>query len=271
MLQTAASIENLAITVYKKALTLPAAVSGAANPVIAAFVTTTIKQHTDHAQAFNAAALALHGTAQTDVDHKVLDSVVTPALTAVKGPGDVVGLAITLEDAAAQTYVKFGGAVADSNARKPFASIAPVEAQHAAVLRAVKALLDAGAPQLVALPPDLGKLPAAAGDVAFRDSSFYPTSAARPASEGVVAPPSPSATGQRVRGHQQGRQEHRRRGVPAEHGAGGGHHDRFVRHSRCLRRREHRQRPGREGQQRRPVADSEADSPEGVATGRAPA
>ena len=194
MLQTAASIENLAIAVYNKALTLPASVNGAGNPVIAAFVTTTIKQHTDHLAAFNAAAMALGGQAQTKIDQPVYDAVVTPALGGIKGPGDVVGLALTLEDAAAQTYVKFGGAVGDANALKPFATIAPVEAQHAAVLRAVKALLDAGAPQLIALPPDLTALPAAAGDIAFKQASFYPTSGARPANEGAVTAAAPSAS-----------------------------------------------------------------------------
>lgn len=186
MLQTSASIENLAVAVYNKALTLPTSVNGADNPVIAAFVMTTLKQHTQHMQAFNSTLQTLGGAVQNDIDHAVFNSVVTPALGMLKGPGDVVGLALTLEDAAAQTYVKFAGDVTDKNAFNPLATIAPVEAQHAAVLRAVKALLDGGAPQLIALPPDVGKLPAAAGDVAFKDHSFYPTDGARPATEGAV-------------------------------------------------------------------------------------
>ena len=60
-----------------------------------------------------------------------------------------------------------------------------VEAQHAAVLMAVKALIDGGAPQLIALPPDAAKLPAAAGSVGFPDT-FYKTDQARPAAEGAV-------------------------------------------------------------------------------------
>lgn len=185
MLQTAAAIENLAIAVYKKAATLPAQVSGAANPVILKFVQTTIQQHTDHLGAFNGAAKALGGKEQTDLLHSVYDSVVTPALGKIKGPGDVVGLAQTLEDAAAQTYVKFGGAVDDRNAQQTFATIAPVEAQHVAVLLAVKALIDAGAPQLIAIPPDLAKLPGAAGSVGF-PKSFYATTGAVDAAAGAV-------------------------------------------------------------------------------------
>ena len=185
MLQTSASIENLAVAVYAKALTLPASVNGAGNPVIAKFVTTTKQQHSDHAQAFNAAITKLGGKPQTGIDQPVYDGVVTPALGKIKGPADVVGLALTLEDAAAQTYVKFAGDGSDSNAISAWATIAPVEAQHAAVLRAVQALLAANMPELIALPPNAAALPGAAGSVGF-PAVFYPTQGARPAGEGAV-------------------------------------------------------------------------------------
>ena len=187
MLQTAAAIENLAVAVYTKAAGLPPSVSGASIPTVLAFVKMTIKQHTDHANAFNAAATQLGGVAQTKIDQTVYDAVVTPALAKVKGPADVVKLAQTLEDAAAQTYVKFGGAVDDKNALNAFATIAPVEAQHSAVLLAVAALLAGGAPQLITISPpvDASKLPPAAGSVGF-PNSFYPTAGARPANEGAV-------------------------------------------------------------------------------------
>ena len=48
-----------------------------------------------------------------------------------------------------------------------------VEAQHVAILYAVQALVAAGAADLIALPPDAAKLPAAAGSVGFPDA-FYP-------------------------------------------------------------------------------------------------
>src|SRR5579863_1348409 len=140
-LQTSAAIENLAVAVYTKAASLPANVSGAANPVVLKFVQTTIQQHTDHANAFNAAIMQLGGKAQTGIDMTVYNGVVTPALPKITGPVDVLSLAITLEDAAAQSYVKFGSDASDANAIKTWASIAPVEAQHVAVLTAVKALV----------------------------------------------------------------------------------------------------------------------------------
>jgi rubrerythrin len=187
MLQTAASIENLAVAVYTKAASLPPAVSGASIPAVKTFVVTTIQQHTDHANAFNAAAKQLGGMPQTGIDQAVYDAVVTPALTKVQGPADVVALAQTLEDAAAQTYVKFAGAVDDKNALNAFATIAPVEAQHSAVLLAVAALISGGEPQLITISPPVnaGMLPAAAGSVGF-PNTFYKTDAARPASEGAV-------------------------------------------------------------------------------------
>ncbi|HET9050951.1 MAG TPA: ferritin-like domain-containing protein [Candidatus Dormibacteraeota bacterium] len=185
MLQTAASIENLAVAVYTKAASLPGSVSGASNPVILKFVQMTIQQHTDHSNAFNAAISRLGGKRQTGLDMPVYNGVVTPALPKLKGPADVIGLAKTLEDAAAQTYVKFGSSVDDSGAVAAFAAIAPVEAQHVAVLAAVGAIAGIGGLAAVTLPPNLGALPAAAGSLGF-PHSFYPLDAARPATEGAV-------------------------------------------------------------------------------------
>ena len=184
MLQTAASIENLAVATYGVALTLPFIGGASANGVVKAFVTKTKTQHQAHADAFNAAVQQLGGKTQTQPDPTLLD-VVTKAKPGLTGPGPVVALAITLETDAAQTYVASTGAVSDANARKVFASVMGIEAQHAAILLAVKALLDGGAPQLIALPPDASKLPAAAGSVGFPDS-FYKTDQARPADEGAA-------------------------------------------------------------------------------------
>jgi hypothetical protein len=184
MLQTAASIENLAIATYDVALTLDFIGGASAIPVVKAFVTKTKAQHVDHAAAFNAAVKDLGGKAQTKPD-PVLLSVVNKAKPGLTGPAPVVALAIELETGAAQTYVANTGAVGDANARKVFASIMGVEAQHVSVLLAVQALVAGGAPGLIALPPDAAKLPAAAGSVGFPDS-FFKTDQARPATEGAV-------------------------------------------------------------------------------------
>jgi len=184
MLQTAASIENLAIATYDTALTLDFIGGASANGVVKAFVMKTKEQHTQHAQAFNAAVTRLGGKAQDQPD-PVLLGVVNNAKPSLTGPAQVVDLAIELEDGAAQTYVANTGTYSNKNARVVAASIMGVEAQHVAILNAVKALLAGGAADLIALPPDAAKLPAAAGSVGF-PNSFYPTSDARPANEGAV-------------------------------------------------------------------------------------
>jgi len=184
MLQTAASIENLAVATYETALTLPFIGGTDANSVVKAFVTKTKDQHTEHAAAFNAAIKKLKGATQTATD-PVLLGVVNQAKPGLTGPKAVVDLALELEDGAAQTYVANVGAMKNKSARSVTASIMGVEAQHAAILRAVQALLAAGAANLIALPPDAAALPAAAGSVGF-PAGFYPTTDARPAQEGAV-------------------------------------------------------------------------------------
>ncbi|MFJ8431180.1 ferritin-like domain-containing protein [Kitasatospora sp. NPDC094019] len=181
-LQTAASLENLAVAVYQTAAGLPFIKDG--NKTVAAFIAKTTQQHQAHAMAFNAAATQAGGQAQNNPDPKY-KAVVDQALPTIKGPADVVKLAITLEDVAAQTYTKNVAQVSNADLRKLFASVAPVEAQHRATLLAVQALLAGNAADLVTIPVDPAKLPAAAGSVGFPDA-FYRTENASPISEGAV-------------------------------------------------------------------------------------
>ncbi|MFE0465311.1 ferritin-like domain-containing protein [Kitasatospora sp. NPDC058965] len=181
-LQTAASIENLAVSVYQTAAGLPFIKDG--NKTVTAFITKTTAQHQAHAKAFNAAATQAGGKAQNGPDPKY-KAVVDQALPTIKTSADVVKLAITLEDVAAQTYTKNVSQVTSADLRKLFASVAPVEAQHRATLLAVQALLAGNAADLIAIPVDPAKLPAAAGSVGFPDA-FYKTTDASPISEGAV-------------------------------------------------------------------------------------
>jgi hypothetical protein len=185
--QTAASIENLAIAVYNQAAALPFMqnIPDPAGATVVAFVTKTVEQHTDHMKAFNAAAKQLGGAEQTMPDQVVFDAVVTPALPTLKTPLDVVKFAADLELVAAETYLAQVGAVSDKMLRSTFASIMGVENQHRAILLAVGALLEGGAPELIMLGPPADKLPAAAGSVGFPDA-FLKTDQARPADEGAV-------------------------------------------------------------------------------------
>jgi rubrerythrin len=186
ILQTASSIEVLAVATYKTALTLPFIGGSAANPVVKAFATTTMQQHAQHLAAFNAAITQLGGKAQTNPD-PALNKVVTAAVPGLTSPGPVVALALELEQGAAETYVADVAALSDLNAKKVTASIMGVEAQHASVLLAVQALLNANAPQLITLAPgNVANLPAAAGSVGF-PQAFFPTDQARPATEGALS------------------------------------------------------------------------------------
>jgi rubrerythrin len=182
-LQTAASIENLAVSVYTTASGLSFIKSG--NATVAAFIAKTITQHTAHGQAFNAALTQAGAKTQSSPDPKYL-AVVKAALPSIKTPADVVALAITLEDVAAQTYTKYVSTVSTSALRTLFGSVAPVEAQHRSVLLAVKALLAGNDADLIAIPTKPASLPAAAGSVGF-PSSFYSTTSASPISEGAVS------------------------------------------------------------------------------------
>jgi rubrerythrin len=181
-LQTAASIENLAVSVYQTAAGLSFIKTG--NAVVSAFIAKTTTQHQAHAQAFNAAITSAGGKTQSSPDPKYA-AVVQQMLPSIKGPADVVKLAITLEDVAAQTYTKNVGQVSSSALRLLFGSVAPVEAQHRSVLLAVQALLAGNAASLIAIPTQPAMLPAAAGSVGFPDS-FYATTSASPVSEGAV-------------------------------------------------------------------------------------
>jgi rubrerythrin len=186
ILQTASSIEVLAVGTYKTALTLPFIGGATANPVVKAFATTTMQQHQQHLDAFNAAITGLGGKTQTNPD-PALAKVVAAAVPGLTSPAPVVALALELEQGAAETYVADVAALTDANAKKLTASIIGVEAQHASVLLAVQALLAANAPQLITLAPgNVANLPAAAGSVGF-PNAFFPTDQARPVTEGALS------------------------------------------------------------------------------------
>ncbi len=190
ILQTAASLENLAVATYKAALGIP---GFDAVPTVAAFAMKTMEQHGEHADAFNAQATTLGGKEQTaaNPDGNKLVEAAMPNL-AKNGKANypaIVELATMLEQIATQTYVMNVTTLDDNTAKQLMASIMGVEAQHLATLRAVGALVAADATDLITVPPagpavDVSKLPAAAGSVAFpepfegTDNAFPPESGA---------------------------------------------------------------------------------------------
>lgn len=190
ILQTAASIEVLAINTYTTALKLPYIGGSSANKVVTAFVKQTMTQHKDHLMAFNSATTKLGGKAQNAADPKYVPIVDSAVKTITKdsasaGTVAVVNLATTLEDVAVQTYTNDMAYLQNASAKKTMASIMGVEAQHVAVLLAVAALIKGGGASLIAIPTNDAKLPAAAGKVGF-PNAFYPITQASPGAEGAV-------------------------------------------------------------------------------------
>ena len=184
MLQTASSLEALAVATYTAALGLDFIKKG--NATVVAFAKTTSSQHNEHKMAFQAQTEALGGKPQ-DAPNPVFKAVVDEALPTLKAPLDVVNLAATLEKVATDTYLVDLTMFEDTTSKEIMGSVMGVEAKHLAVLRAVAALLEGGAPQLIAIPTDLAALPAAAGSVAFPEPfEDTPSDSVAPPESGAV-------------------------------------------------------------------------------------
>lgn len=130
----AAALENLAVAGYGLALSNAGkGVYGKVPAAIGDFVTVAQKQHSDHAAAWNA-VLKGAGKPQVTGTPLTIAPQAVSALKAAKTIPDVAKVALGLENAAAQTYVFAAANVSDSGGIATAASIAPVEAMHAAIL-----------------------------------------------------------------------------------------------------------------------------------------
>ena len=106
-------------------------------PAVVTFATTAQQQHKDHAAAWNAIITGAGKPAVSGVDTTVNDGVVQPAFAQVKDVAGLAKLALSLEDAAAATYLSVIPVVSDPGGVKTVATIQPVEMQHAAILNFV--------------------------------------------------------------------------------------------------------------------------------------
>ena len=130
----AASLENLAVGMYSAAISAAQAGRlGTVPPSVMTFAQTAMKQHADHADAWNA---ILTGAGRTKVSEA--DLVVKPQIDQGFGQvSDVDGLArlaLNLENVAAATYLEAIAFIDNKQALKTAAAIQPVEMQHAAIL-----------------------------------------------------------------------------------------------------------------------------------------
>ena len=182
VLQTASSLETVAIATYAAALELP--FMAEAPEVVGTFATTTMMQHEEHRAAFQAQTEELGGEVQMEPNPKYATVVedTKPTLTDV---AKVVDFAAVLEEVATDTYLANMGLLTTPELRLLMGSVMGVESQHLSTLRAVGALL-AVDPALVVLPPPLADLPDAAGSVGFPEP-FESADMASPPEEGAVA------------------------------------------------------------------------------------
>ena len=175
--QTAASLENLAVTTYASALELPGIEEHA---TIAHFIEATMGHHAEHGAAFNAQAEARGGVRQ-DAPNPRYAQVVADAKPTLIDVGAVVRLAAVLEEVATDTYLSNVTMLDDPAARVLMVSVMGVEAQHLAMLRTINTLLASALPDLVSMPTAVEHLPASIGSVAFPDPFEAPNLASPPA------------------------------------------------------------------------------------------
>ena len=133
----ATALENQAVGAYTAALAAAKAGKlGTVPPAVGTFATTAMAQHADHAKAWNAVLTGAGKPAITDVPLSNQPATLK-ALGAATTVGDVANLALELENQAAQTYLFASYNVSSAGGIATAASIAPVEAMHAAILNFV--------------------------------------------------------------------------------------------------------------------------------------
>ena len=133
----ATALENQAIAAYTAALSAAKAGKlGSVPPAVGQFAMTAMSQHADHAKAWNAVLTSAGKPAINNVPLSGQPGV-EKALGSVTNVGDVAKLALQLENQAAQTYLFAAANVSSAGGISTAATIAPVEAMHAAILNFV--------------------------------------------------------------------------------------------------------------------------------------
>lgn len=182
VLQTAAALENLAVTSYTSAASMPFVAAGSAG--LRALIARNLAHHTAHAQAFNQAVANAGGAQQHAVDARYAASV-GRLLAGMKDPSSLAVLLNELEGIIAQTCTRYASLATRGALRSLLVNVASVEAQHGAELLIIRTLLDSGHPEPGASAADARALPAAAGAAGI-PQVVYPTVDASAINEGVV-------------------------------------------------------------------------------------
>lgn len=129
-----AALENLGVAAYGGALKAAGAGTlGTVPPSVGTFVQSAMKQHADHAQAWNA-VLSKAGTPTVSGAPLSITQDQVAKLNSARSVPEVAKLALDLENAAAQTYLTVASTISDVGGIMTAATIAPVETMHAAIL-----------------------------------------------------------------------------------------------------------------------------------------
>ncbi|WP_327288689.1 ferritin-like domain-containing protein [Streptomyces sp. NBC_01198] len=133
----AVALENQAVGAYQSTLTAAkAGTLGTVPPAVTSFVTTAMAQHADHAKVWNAVLTGAGKPAITNVPLSNQPATLA-ALNKATTVADIAKLALQLENQAAQTYLFATFNVKSAAGIATAATIAPVEAMHAAILHFV--------------------------------------------------------------------------------------------------------------------------------------
>jgi hypothetical protein len=129
-----AALENQAVGAYQAALTAAQGGKfGKVPPALQTFMKTAMSQHTDHAKAWNSVLQSAGKPLVTGIPLKNQQSV-TDSVNKATDAQQLARVALKLENEATQTYVAAESQLSDKHAIGIAASIAPVEAMHAAIL-----------------------------------------------------------------------------------------------------------------------------------------
>ena len=128
-LQTASSLEELAVAVYQTAIDSGLVKTAAIGDAAKLFQS----QHKEHSQLFQGATSKAGGTPFAKPNPAVLEQL-QPTIKALKDETGIVMLAHSLETAAAETYQKVVGTLKDLTLNQAFMSVGGTEARHAVIL-----------------------------------------------------------------------------------------------------------------------------------------
>lgn len=130
---TALSLEVLAVDAYQVALDVGLVETAEVQEAVTLFQS----HHAAHRDALIAVVQAAGDEPFTTANPVVKAGFVDPALASAAGEADLLRVAYDIEQAAAQTYVYSTGRLSSVELRSRSASIAGVEARHAAILDAL--------------------------------------------------------------------------------------------------------------------------------------